>query len=243
MMNSVLCRNLRRVNDEIAEAVIRGGRPIDSVKLIAVSKTRPAEVLAEAAQAGQWVFGENRVQEALDKQVALRSLSANMHPLEWHLIGHLQSNKAKFVPAAFQWVHTIDSLELAKRISDAALKVRLVCNALIQVNVADDPAKQGIESSELTPLIEAIHGAQLGGLALRGLMTIGRLNATESEARQAFSGLRMLRDQVRESLGMAEFNELSMGMSGDFPLAIEEGATMIRVGSAIFGEREYPRAG
>jgi pyridoxal phosphate enzyme (YggS family) len=242
-MISTLSRNLHLVNDQVAEAIVRAGRPMDSVKLIAVSKTHPAEVVAAAAQAGQRVFGENRVQEALDKQAALNALPENLPPLEWHLIGHLQSNKARFVPAAFQWVHTTDSLELAKRISDAALKAGLVCNALIQVNVADDPAKHGIDPAELVPLVEAVHSAELGGLALRGLMTIGKLNATESEARHAFASLRSLCDRVREQSGMAAFNELSMGMSSDFPLAIAEGATMIRVGSAIFGEREYSQSG
>jgi PLP dependent protein len=241
-MISELTRNLRRVKDQVAEAIARAGRPVDSVRLIAVSKTHPAEVVASAALVGQWVFGENRVQEALDKQAALSALSENVPPLEWHLIGHLQSNKARFVPAAFQWVHTIDSLELAKRISDAALKAGVVCNALVQVNVADDPAKYGVEPSELLRLIEGIQTANFGGLALRGLMTIGRLDATESEARRAFASLRSLRDQVREQPGMGAFSELSMGMSGDFPLAIEEGATMIRVGSAIFGERDYSQS-
>ena len=242
-MNSSLSRNLHSVNDQVSEAIARAGRAKDSVKLIAVSKTCTAEVVAAAARAGQWVFGENRVQEALDKQAALEAQSGNLPPLEWHLIGHLQSNKARFVPAAFKWVHTIDSVEIARRISDAALRAGLVCNALIQVNVADDPAKHGIEASELFPLVEAVHGAELSGLALRGLMTIGKLNATEAEARHAFARLRSLRDRLREQPGMAAFNELSMGMSSDFPLAIAEGATMIRVGSAIFGERKDSRLG
>lgn len=237
-MTSGLAQNLCRINDRIAEAAERAGRPRGSVKLIAVSKTRPAETVLEAIRAGQHVFGENRVQEALDKQAALPVLQGSAALIEWHLIGHLQTNKAKLVPKAFQWVHTVDSLELAGKIGEAARKAGVACNALIQVNVANDPAKHGIEPAGLEPLIEALLNAQLEGLALRGLMTIGRLGATEVETRRAFASLRTLRDRIRERSGLPAFSELSMGMSGDFPLAIAEGATMVRIGSALFGERE-----
>jgi PLP dependent protein len=237
-MISSLVQNLRQVNDQIAEAAERVGRAAGSVKLIAVSKTHSAETIAVAIRAGQLAFGENRVQDALSKQAVLAAAQPGKVLVEWHLIGHLQSNKARFVPGAFQWVHTVDSLELAKRISEAAIKERVVCQALIQVNVSNDLAKHGIESGRLEPMVEAILDAKLDGLALRGLMTIGKLDATEPEARFGFATLRSLRDRIRERLALPEFDELSMGMSGDFPLAIAEGATMVRVGSAIFGNRE-----
>jgi PLP dependent protein len=236
-MTTTLIRNLRRVNDEIAEAVQRAGRLAGSVKLIAVSKTHPAETVQLAISAGQLAFGENRVQDAVNKQAALAALQADTSSVEWHLIGHLQSNKARLVPQAFQWVHTVDSLELAKRISEAASKEGVTCQALIQVNVARDVSKHGIASVGLEPLVEAILESELEGLVLRGLMTIGKLDATEPEVHDAFATLRLLRDRIRERLALPEFNELSMGMSCDFPLAIAEGATMVRVGSAIFGDR------
>jgi pyridoxal phosphate enzyme (YggS family) len=238
-MTSTTRQNLARINDQIAEAVMKAGRPTGSVRLIAVSKTYPAERVAEAIQAGQHVFGESRVQEALNKQEALAGLPEGESPVEWHLIGHLQTNKANFVPGAFQWVHTIDSLELAKRLSEASIRAGVICYGLIQVNVANDPAKQGIKPAELESLLERILAAELGGLKLRGLMTIGKLDAPECETRQSFAGLRALRDKARERFGLPDFSELSMGMSGDFQLAIAEGATLVRVGSAIFGERDY----
>ena len=228
---------LAAIRERIGEAARRAGRAPGDIRLIAVSKGHPAEAVWVAAHANQFIFGENRVQEALDKQTALQALPATLAPLEWHLIGHLQSNKTRLVPTAFQWVHSIDRLELARRIGDAAHAAGVVCNALVQVNVADDPNKHGVAAVDLIPLVGAILGANLAGLTLRGLMTIGRLNAGETETRRAFAQLRELRDSVRERMDLPAFSELSMGMSGDFPWAIAEGATMLRVGSALFGER------
>jgi hypothetical protein len=162
-----------------------------------------------------------------------------MHPppLEWHLIGHLQRNKARFVPAAFQWVHTLDSVMLARRMGDAARAAGVTINALIQVNVAQDPDKQGVAPEALHPLIESLLQAEIVGLSLRGLMTIGRLDASTDDTRRAFAELRALQHEISQWFRLPEFTELSMGMTGDFEIAIAEGATMVRVGSAIFGER------
>ncbi len=232
-----MCERLAAINDRIDEAARLARRTPGDIRLIAVSKGHPADAVLAAVHAGQFMFGENRVQEALDKQAALRRRPETLAPLEWHLIGHLQSNKARFVPAAFNWVHTLDRLELARRLSEAARAAGVECNVLIQVNVADDPSKRGIAPADLVPLVETILRASLAGLNLSGLMTIGRLNAGETETRQAFAQLRELRDTLRERLDLPMFSELSMGMSGDFPWAIAEGATMVRIGSALFGER------
>lgn len=234
---SDVAERLAAIREQIGEAARGAGRAPGDIRLIAVSKGHPAEAVLAAVHAGQFILGENRVQEALDKQAALRVLPETRAPLEWHLIGHLQSNKARFVPSAFQWVHSLDRLELARRLSEAAQAAGVTCNALIQVNVADDPNKRGIAPADLTPLVEMILQANLAGLNLRGLMTIGRLNAGETGTRRAFAQLRELRDNLRERMDLPKFSELSMGMSGDFSWAIAEGATMIRIGSALFGER------
>jgi pyridoxal phosphate enzyme (YggS family) len=232
-----MARRLAALHEQIGEAALRARRASGEIRLIAVSKAHSAEAVLAAINAGQFIFGENRVQEALDKQAALQGLPESIPPLEWHLIGHLQSNKARFASAAFQWVHSVDRLELARRLNDAAQAAGVMCKALIQVNVADDPNKHGIAPAGLVPLVDTILEANLTGLSLRGLMTIGRLNAGEAETRRAFAQLRTLRDALRERMDLPGFSELSMGMSGDFPWAIAEGATMVRVGGALFGGR------
>jgi pyridoxal phosphate enzyme (YggS family) len=210
-----------------------------STRLIAVSKTYPAETVAAAARLGQIRFGENRVQEAQVKRAAVPGLLGRPGaPLEWHLIGHLQANKARFTGGC-DWVHSVDSLDLARRISQAATAVGACCKVLIQVNVADDPDKHGLAPQALGPLVESIQQAGLVGIALRGLMTIGRVHADASETRRTFAGLRTLCERVRRESGLARFTELSMGMSGDYQTAIAEGSTMVRVGSALFGARNY----
>jgi pyridoxal phosphate enzyme (YggS family) len=234
---SDMTSRLAAIREQIGEAARRAGRDGGEIRLIAVSKAHPAEAVMAAIHSGQIIFGENRVQEALDKQAALHALPETVPPLEWHLVGHLQSNKARFVPAAFQWVHTVDRLDLARRLNDAAQAAGTVCSALIQVNVSDDPNKHGIAPAGLVPLVDTMLEADFAALSLRGLMTIGRLNAGEVATRRAFAQLCALRDSLRERSGLPGFGELSMGMSGDFAWAIAEGATMVRVGSALFGRR------
>ena len=230
----LITANLTRVRDTIHEAAVRAGREPSAIKLIAVSKTHPIPTLEATIAAGQKVFGENTAQEALPKIGALRE-----HGIEWHFIGHLQSNKAKFVATNFTWVHSLDSLKLAQRLSRAALEHNVVIHSLIEVNITRDPKKHGVAPEALPSLVEQFLKAELPGIALRGLMAIGPHPASETEIRQAFADLCRLRDTCRQRFDLVGFNELSMGMSGDYAAAIQEGSTMVRVGTAIFGERDY----
>jgi pyridoxal phosphate enzyme (YggS family) len=219
-----------RVLERIAEAASRAGRDVDAVTLIAVSKTVPPERIAAAAAAGFRVFGENRVQEAEAKLAAAPDAA-------WHLIGPLQSNKARRALAAFDWIESVDSVELAVRLDRLAPEVRLAARVavLLQVNVDDDPTKAGFQPADLEGSLRRI--LALPALDVRGLMTIGRQVATPADARPTFSGLRELADRLRRAhpdLGP----ELSMGMTDDYPIAVEEGATIVRVGRALFGERQ-----
>jgi hypothetical protein len=226
--------HLARVRESLHDAAARAGRKPDSVRLIAVTKTRPIATIDAARAAGQTAFAENTVQEALPKIDAFRDRG-----LEWHFIGHLQSNKVKFIPGNFTWVHSLDSLKLAQRLSQAAHTRHDVVQALIEVNVTQDPNKHGIAPKALSDIIEQLLKAGLTGITLRGLMTIAPHPASETEIRRAFASVRELRDTCRHNFELPGFDELSMGMSGDYVEAILEGSTMIRVGSAIFGERVY----
>lgn len=232
----LIAANLARVREQIATAAIHAGRDPAAVKLIAVSKTHPTAVLATAVAAGQLVFGENTVQEALPKIAALQGSH-----LEWHFIGHLQSNKAKFVPGNFHWVHSLASLKLAGRLSQAAQTHRCLIQTLIEVNITRDPNKHGVAPDEVFTLVEQLAKAQPTGISVRGLMAIGPYPVDEAQSRTAFAALRELRDACRSRFGFADFTELSMGMSNDYVPAILEGATMVRVGSAIFGDRDYSK--
>ena len=226
--------NLARVREDMAAAAHEAGRAANEIRLIAVSKTHPAERVEAARRAGQRDFGENTVQDARSK------LDAFIHEdLAWHFIGHLQSNKAKYIAGQFQWLHSVDTLELAQKLEQRCQAASAALNILIQVNVTGDPAKAGVAPPALPALIESILQTQPQSLALRGLMTIGPMTQEDRALRRAFAGLRQLRDQCREQFALTDFNELSMGMSGDYHQAILEGATMVRVGSAIFGARDY----
>lgn len=230
-----IASKLAALRARIADLARAAGREPGSVRLIAVSKTHPVESLRAALEAGQRDFGENTVQEALPKIAALAGNS-----VEWHFIGHLQSNKAKFVPGRFAWLHSLDSAKLAARLSRTAQEAGARLNALIEVNVTRDPAKHGVAPEALPALLEQLLRDDTPGLALRGLMTIGPYEAGEAETRRCFSRLRELRDESRERFGLPAFTELSMGMSGDYAEAIAEGATMVRLGTAVFGKRTYP---
>ncbi len=232
-----IAANLARVRETISETAIRANRDPAGVKLIAVSKAHPTAVLAIAIAAGQTVFGENTVQEALPKIAALRD-----RDLEWHFIGHLQSNKAKFVPGNFHWLHSLASLKIASRLSQAAQTHRCQLQTLIEVNITRDPMKHGVAPEVLPVLVEQLLKAELTGVTLRGLMTIGPHPASKAETRLAFSDLRRLRDTCRQRFDLAGFTELSMGMSGDYVEAIQEGSTIVRIGTTIFGGRDYGRA-
>ena len=225
---------LANVNQRIQDAARRAQRDSADITLIAVSKTWPWEDVAEAIGCGQKHFGENKVQEALSKT----ERSNGQRDIVWHFIGHLQTNKAKFIPGNFQWLHTLDSMKLAKQLEKFCEQDSATLNVLVQVNIANDPAKQGLTTTELESFLEQFLRAGFQYLKLRGLMTIGAVGADEKTRRKWFSELRHLQESLSGKYALPDFDQLSMGMSGDFEEAIEEGATMVRVGSTIFGERK-----
>ena len=224
--------NLERLRARIAEAMQRAGRRPEDVQLIAVSKNQPAEAVVAAVAAGQRAFGENTVQDALTKIPGFAGQG-----LEWHFIGRLQSNKAKLIPGNFAWIHSLDSLQLAQRLARLAREQNTTINALIEVNITRDPAKHGVLAEDVMPLLDQLLKDNLAGLSLRGLMTIGPHPATEAQRRAAFAALRDVRDACMQRYALPGFTELSMGMSGDFVEAIAEGSTLLRIGTAIFGQR------
>ncbi len=225
---SAIADKLQAVSRRIANAAEAAGRPAESVRLLAVSKTKPlAEVLAAAA-AGQQAFGENYVQEGVAKAVATAELG-----LEWHFIGPLQSNKSRAVAEHFSWMHTVDRLRIAERLSEqrpAHLPALQVC---VQVNISDEDSKSGCAPDAAAALCHAV--ARLPRLQLRGLMSIPAATDDVAQQRAAFARLRQIFDQLRQD-GLA-LDTLSMGMSHDLEAAIAEGATLVRIGTAIFGER------
>ena len=200
---------------------------------MAVSKTRSLDEVKQAIEAGQTVFGENTVQDALSKIPFLREKDA-----EWHFIGHLQSKKTNQIPGNFDWIHSVDSLKLARKLSNAMTKSTASSNlnCLIQVNVSGEKSKSGINSAEVLPFIDELLKLELPCLNWRGLMTIG-VQGDDSQTRAAFRRLKQLLFQCQQEFGLRHFDQLSMGMSNDYPTAIEEGSTMVRVGTAIFGHR------
>ena len=223
--------NLDAIRKRIEHAAVTSGRDPGSIRLIAVSKYMPGDYIQQAILAGQRCFGENTVQDAQSKQALIDDPAT-----EWHFIGHLQSNKAKHIPGNFDWLHTLDSLKLAKRLSAAASSAATL-RVLLQVNIASDPDKFGLPAAGLFRFIEDLLSAELSGIQIRGLMMIGHRDATVAERRRDFSALFELGQNCAARFGPELFSEYSMGMSGDFEDAIAEGATMIRVGTAIFGPR------
>lgn len=227
--------NIQQVREQISAAAAKSGRRARDIRLIAVSKTRPLAAVQAALSANQEDFGENTIQDARNK---IDHLSGNV--AVWHFIGHLQSNKAKYLPGRFQWLHTLDSLDLAEKIDHCLGKSGQTLSVLIQVNVSNDPDKYGVAENNLPALIENILYEDLKQIKLRGLMTIGKLGASQSEQKVAYDQLREHRDKIAANFGLPLFTELSMGMSGDYLQAIESGSTMVRVGSGIFGARNKP---
>ena len=227
---TVIASNLQAVHQSIARAVRKAQRRVEDVTLLAVSKTFPASTVREAYAAGQRVFGENYVQEALDKIEALRDL-----PLEWHFIGPVQSNKTRTIAENFAWVHSIDRLKIAERLSAQRPQDMPPLNVCLQVNVSAEDSKSGVAPGMLQELAQLVSG--LPRLKLRGLMTIPAPAEGLAMQRRPFAQLRELLQQLN-SQGMM-LDTLSMGMSQDLEAAILEGATIVRVGSAIFGQRNY----
>lgn len=219
---------LEKIQSQIREACLAAGRDPGTVKLIAVSKTKSADMVRAFAELGVKDFGENYVQEALPKVEALSGLG-----LSWHFIGGLQSNKAKFIPGRFSLLHTVDSISLAEKVDKAAKNAGLVQDCLLEVNISGEGSKAGLELGGLIPLLERC--AQLSSLNVRGLMCIPAAGL----GRAPFAHLRgLLEEANRASVYPRPLRELSMGMSGDFQEAILEGSTMVRIGTALFGERK-----
>jgi PLP dependent protein len=225
----VLTHALQDILHRLENAAQAAGRPIP--RLLAVSKTQPADAVSALADLGQRAFGENYVQEAAAKQDALARLG-----LEWHLIGHLQSNKAKKAAAAVHFIHAIDSVDLLRRVDQAAAAEGRSVEVLVQVDLALEATKHGAAVDEVPVIFAAANDC--GSANLIGLRVLPPLTEKPEEARPWFARLRGMRDRLRgEGVAETRLRELSMGMSHDFEVAIEEGATMVRVGTAIFGER------
>ena len=233
---SALKENLARVEEQIIAACHAAGRARSSVELMAVSKTYPAETMAEAAALGLTLFGENRVQEFQGKTV---NLGPKRESMECHLIGHLQSNKAQRAVELFYGIDSLDSLKLAERLNDAAGKLGKRLPVLIEVKLSPEETKAGLDpaSVDAAQLLERL--PDFAHLSPRGLMTIAPFGVSDDETRACFRTLHTLRDRWAQVHPRLDLGVLSMGMSGDFDLAIAEGATRIRVGTALFGARAY----
>lgn len=230
----MLKENLQNVEEKISEACRISGRSREDVTLISVSKTKPLEVLQEAYDLGVRVFGENKVRELVDKYEALPK------DIHWHMIGHLQRNKVKYIIDKVELIHSVDSIRLAETIDKEAKKHNLIVNILIEVNVAKEESKFGVAPEELDAFIDEI--AHFSNIRVLGLMTIAPLVGNAEENRVIFEGLHKLSvDIAAKNTHNITMGILSMGMTNDYEVAIEEGATMVRVGTGIFGERDYSR--
>lgn len=230
-VSNAISENVTRVRERIDAACRRAGRRAEEVRLIAISKTFPSEAIRGAFEAGLRDFGENRVQEAATKRPALSDL-----PITWHLVGHLQANKAKPARELFHWVHSVDSFRLAERLDRMTESPSDRLPVLVEVNLGGEETKSGVPGGELAPLLEAVSG--LATVEVRGLMVIPPFADDPEQTRPYFRRLRELAATVAaRNLPGVSMRELSMGMSHDFEVAIEEGATMVRVGTAIFGAR------
>jgi pyridoxal phosphate enzyme (YggS family) len=226
-----LKQRLEQIEQRIRQAAESCDRDADSVRLVAVSKTIAADIVKDAIEAGVTILGENYVQEARDKFNALVQ-----YPVSWHFIGHLQSNKAKYAVRLFDLIHSVDSLKLARELDKQAAKLDKIQQILVQVNISAEETKSGISTDEAPRLIAEI--SQLKNVAVKGLMTMPPYFYQPEKVQPFFAALRELRDQINEqSLPNVSLDELSMGMTGDFEVAIQEGATLVRIGTAIFGER------
>ena len=228
----MLRENLQEVEERIQEACRRAGRDRSEVTLVAVSKTKPVAILQEAYDLGVRVFGENKVQEIREKYEALPK------DIEWHMIGHLETNKVKYIVDKVRLIHSVDSLRLAEVIEKEAEKHNRVVDILLEVNVAEEESKFGLKMPEVIPMAEKV--VQLPHIRLRGLMTIAPFVENPEKNRAIFANLHDLYVDIKEkNIDNGTVSILSMGMTNDYEVAVEEGATMVRVGTGIFGARDY----
>ena len=224
--------NLTKIREEINQAAKECSRKVDEIKLIAVSKTKPAELIIKAYDAGIRDFGENKVQEIVDKYDKLPS------DIRWHLIGHLQTNKVKYIIDKVYMIHSVDSLKLACEISKHGVKCNIIMPILIEVNVSGEESKFGVRPEDCEEIIRQI--SLLPGIVIKGLMTVAPNNENPEENRTYFSQLKQLLVDINDkNIDNVNMDCLSMGMSGDYIAAIKEGATYVRVGTKIFGQRQY----
>ncbi len=230
MSHLLIAENLKTVKEKIARAALRAGRNPQEVQLVAVSKTVSGELIQQAIEAGVTILGESYIQEARKK------IGEIGKAVRWDFIGHLQSNKVSYAVDLFEVIHSIDRLSLAQALSTRAAKKRKTLRVLVQVNISGEGAKSGIDTGRVNALVS--HIASLPNLTLEGLMTMPPYFTDPEKARPYFVALRKLRDTLMAEQGnRIDLKELSMGMSGDFEVAVEEGATLVRVGTALFGER------
>lgn len=232
-MSNIL-KNLHAVRQQIMHAAQKAGRSVDEIQLLAVSKTVDAETVLEAARAGQYAFGENYLQEALDKMMKLRQFSTEFM-LEWHFIGPIQRNKTRLIAQNFSWVHSVDRLMIAERLSEQRPENMPPLNICLQINISEEETKSGVPLNQAAQLAHQI--AVLPHVRLRGLMAIPEPATTLEQQRIPYHRIRELQAQLNQQ-GLA-LDTLSMGMSADLEAAIFEGSTLVRVGTAIFGARNY----
>ncbi len=225
-------QKIERIKTRIKNAATVCGRGSESIRLVAVGKTKPAELVREAIAAGATIIGENYIQEAREKFKALGDCT-----VDWHYIGHLQSNKAKYAVQIFDLIHSVDSFKLARELNKSAKKINKIQPILIQVNISREKTKGGVHEAQTLELVRSV--SELSNLSIKGLMTMPPYFDDPDRARPFFKALVHLQQQIqRTHIPNVSMDELSMGMSGDFEAAIEEGATLVRVGTAIFGARQ-----
>ena len=224
--------NINQVEQRIQSACDRSGRKREDVTLIAVSKTKPVSAIYEVMEMGILDYGENKVQELTDK------INTIKEPLNWHMIGHLQRNKVKYIVDKVKLIHSVDSLRLAEQISSEAVKKNVEVDILIEVNISEESSKFGLNTEEVIELVSEV--SKLKNVHIKGLMTVAPFTDNPEDNRLYFRNLKQLSvDIAQKNIDNVTMNVLSMGMTGDYEVAIEEGATMVRVGTGIFGERNY----
>lgn len=237
-----VAENIRAVEEKIAAAAARSGRKVEDVLLLAVSKTKPVELIGEAVQAGCVSLGENKVQEIMEKYEPMMEYAPAGDRIHWHLIGHLQTNKVKYIIDKVDMIHSVESLKLAEEIEKRAAQKGIVMDILIEVNMAEEESKFGVKPEDTEALLRQI--AQMEHIRVRGLMTVAPFVENQEENREVFRQMReLLVDMNGKKIDNIKMDTLSMGMTGDYEVAIEEGATIVRVGTGIFGERYYPNKG